>query len=486
MFDFPTFTFDVEVYPNFSLAGFRDYATGQVTQYSNHPAIGHSFADLRQWFTANAAETLFIGFNSLAYDNQILRAVIIEQIDDPATLFERSVALIQASSRFANRLESIDQEVSADLLAIAGGQKAKLGSLKECGIKSDFYRLQVLPLPFDQALSVDEMRVVATYNALDLEITARVAGTMRDAIMARIALSIQYGVRVINRHDAGLAEKVMAAQLFGAGKPEWPTATAWSIRGRDLTQQFAFQNPALQDLVGRIADWHMRFTITEHIDNGETIRLVEGPSFADAFQVDGVTYRMGVGGLHSDDAPGIFETDDTFRLIDFDVASFYPALIINHQFAPVHLNKRRFLIAFDTLRQARLQAKATGQQALANGLKVAVNSIFGKTKSAYSWLCDPVMNVRHHGIGQLSLLTFVDVIAGIADTEVISANTDGLTLRIRRANAAAVITAMHKTAATMGLMLDETEYTKARASRHQQLHRCLSRQAGQGQGGLWL
>ncbi len=69
-----------------------------------------------------------------------------------------------------------------------------------------------------------------------------------------------------------------------------------------------------------------------------------------------------------------------WTFLDMDVDSFYPALMINHRLVPAHLPDA-FLTEFDALRQKRLAAKAAGQTDLANGLKIAVNSIFGKSRS---------------------------------------------------------------------------------------------------------
>lgn len=456
MFDFPVQTFDAEIYPNFAMIGFRDYQTGEVRQFTSEPTIGASFADLRGWFADRASDTLFISFNGLAYDNVMCKAIIAEGVEDPSALFDLSCRTIQTERV---RQERIGDELSLDLLAIAGGAKAKLGSLKECGIKMDFRRLEELPYPFDSVLTVDQMRHVASYNELDLEITSMVAATMAPAINGRIAITTTYGCDVLNRHDAGLAEKVVASRLFH-GKPSYCPQTTWFLHGRSLTDGFHFTHPELIALRDRIAAWQMRFSVIERIENGEVVKSIDGGDFADELKIGDVVYRLGVGGLHSQDDAAIFDTEDNFRLIDFDVASFYPALIINHRLAPAHLSKRHFLETFTALRDARLVEKAAGNTALSDGLKVAVNSVFGKTKSAYSWLLDPIMSVTITVKGQLTLLKFVDLVADLDGVSVVSANTDGLTLRVRDDIADIIIDAMREMAASMGLELDQTEYAK--------------------------
>src|SRR5712671_2335490 len=97
--------------------------------------------------------------------------------------------------------------------------------------------------------------------------------------------------------------------------------------------------------------------------------------------------------------------------------------MINRRLVPAHLPEA-FLTEFDALRQRRLAAKAAGETDLANGLKIAINSIFGKSKSPYSWLCDPTVSVRTTLLGQFTLLWFIDALAAIDGVQVISANSN--------------------------------------------------------------
>jgi hypothetical protein len=455
LFGLPTFTADVEIYPNFGLIGFRDLDLGTVQHFSTEPGIGSSLQALRQWFAAVKDKSLFVTFKGVSYDNKMLEAML-HRVDDPAKLYALSQQLIGAKRMWC---EAADGEISVDLLAFNGGKNAKLGSLKECGIKLDYPKLQELPYPFDQPIDHAQMVEVAAYNINDLEITAGIARLMHEVIDARLVMSTEYGTALFNRHDASLAERVMQQMLFAGDKPSYPAEQHWAVSGHTLCAGFSYHHPELQALLDRIQGWHMVWAMTETVgDDGEVEKSIDGASFSDAVNVAGIGSRLGVGGLHSTDEPSVLEADENWRLLDFDVSSFYPALIMVHRLAPAHLDRDAFLAAFDGLRQRRLTAKKTGQKALAAGLKIAVNSVFGKTKLAYSWLLDPVMSVTITVRGQLTLLKFVDVLADIAGIEVVSANTDGVTVRVRREYAEVVTTALHELSAEMGYELDLTEY----------------------------
>ena len=91
-------------------------------------------------------------------------------------------------------------------------------------------------------------------------------------------------------------------------------------------------------------------------------------------------------------------------------------------------------------------------------MKIAVNSVFGKSGSPYSWLCDPRVLVQTTLLGQLTLLWLVDALTLLDGVEVISANTDGATVRVRRDAAGVVKREMDRAAAQINLELSWSEY----------------------------
>lgn len=208
----PAIALDTETYPNFTEIGTRDVTTGAVTAFSTEPGIGRPLRDFREWFRERQ-NYLWITFNGQAYDLHMLRT-IYNGCHDPLKLYRLSTTTINNAKDWRNRLDSVDGEVSVDLLAMCGGKNAKIGSLKEIGVKLGHPRLRELPYRFDQVLTHEQMVEVAEYNINDLEITCLAAKTLEKAIMHRIALSVKFGVNVINRHDAAVASTIMRHRLF--------------------------------------------------------------------------------------------------------------------------------------------------------------------------------------------------------------------------------------------------------------------------------
>ena len=83
-------------------------------------------------------------------------------------------------------------------------------------------------------------------------------------------------------------------------------------------------------MVARIPEV-MRFEVTvTETDDGPEKRIAQS-EIVDCVKVGDVTYKLGIGGLHSDDEPGWFVADERWTYLDMDVDSFYPALMINHR-----------------------------------------------------------------------------------------------------------------------------------------------------------
>ena len=81
--------------------------------------------------------------------------------------------------------------------------------------------------------------------------------------------------------------------------------------------------------------------------------------------------------------------------------------------------------------EERVAAKRHGDTTTANSLKIVINSLFGHTGNPYSPFYDPAMMLAVTLTGQLALLLLIERMAD-AEFEVLSANTDGITMRIPR------------------------------------------------------
>lgn len=96
-------------------------------------------------------------------------------------------------------------------------------------------------------------------------------------------------------------------------------------------------------------------------------------------EFDGVKYKLGLGGIHSVDEPGIFKSEDGCMLLDLDVTSYYPAFMILYNICPDHLDKDIFNQLLKEETEARVAYKKRKKESyifatLEYGCKIEINS----------------------------------------------------------------------------------------------------------------
>jgi hypothetical protein len=82
---------------------------------------------------------------------------------------------------------------------------------------------------------------------------------------------------------------------------------------------------------------------------------------------------------------------------------------------------------FSEVLESRMKAKAAGDTATANALKLVVNTTYGASLNKYNDLCDPLMGRSVCITGQLFLLELAQhLYKDIADLRIVQLNTDGI------------------------------------------------------------
>jgi hypothetical protein len=177
----------------------------------------------------------------------------------------------------------------------------------------------------------------------------------------------------------------------------------------------------------------------------------------------GNTYSFMKGGLHTENKPEIFEANEEYEIIDWDVSSYYPAIIINNGRYPAHLGKE-FLEGYKQMFNKRLELKPLAKKdkkiaGIVGALKLAVNSVYGKSSDMQNWIYDRQLTMFTTITGELSLMMLIEAYE-LAGIHAISANTDGVTIRIKKTD----LDKMHEINAWWSQLtkyeLERTDYTK--------------------------
>lgn len=110
-----------------------------------------------------------------------------------------------------------------------------------------------------------------------------------------------------------------------------------------------------------------------------------------------------------------------------------------YEIAPEHLDKKTFVRLITWLKYTRVQAKHSKEELidgipkdiLAQALKIVINSIYGKFNYAYGNIYDPLATLKVTINGQLFLLMLCEELENNG-IEVMSANTDGIVVKLYR------------------------------------------------------
>ena len=422
MSDKDVLIFDCEVAPNAFGLG--------VKRLSDSKKAWFEFSEWED-FDRDKVRRLFkryqtVGFNTQSFDLPLVYMALDgasnQDLMDAATrIIQERVPSWQAETLFGVHIPKIDH---IDLFDTNPSVK---NGLKALGARMHIKLLQELPFKPNTKLTREEWLEGRDYcmNG-DLEATHGLFELMREPIQLREVMRERYDtVDLRSKSDAQVGETIIKTEV--ERRKGERTSRAVIAEGT----RFRYDAP----------DW-MRFKTAMMQRVFETIKTtdfvigksgkVEFPKEFDAFNIvfDGMRHALGIGGLHSTESSRVVHSDIDSVLIDGDVASQYPSIIMKLGLVPKALGKE-FLPVYKSIIDARLVAKAAGDKITDKGLKIAINGSYGKLGSAYSVLFAPHLMIAVTLTGQLSLLMLIEE-AHLRGIPVVSANTDGVVFRCPR------------------------------------------------------
>ncbi len=109
---------------------------------------------------------------------------------------------------------------------------------------------------------------------------------------------------------------------------------------------------------------------------------------------------------------------------NYDVASYYPHLMTLYGYTSRNIPSPEI---FSEVLESRMKAKAAGDTATANALKLVVNTTYGASLNKYNDLCDPLMGRSVCITGQLFLLELAQhLYKDVVNLRIVQLNTDGI------------------------------------------------------------
>ena len=142
-------------------------------------------------------------------------------------------------------------------------------------------------------------------------------------------------------------------------------------------------------------------------------------------------------------------------IIDFDVASYYPSLAITGGYYPAHLGEAFPKVYRELFERRQKLDKRSGESAM---LKLAMNGVYGDSNSIYGCFFDTQYTMTITINGQLLLCMFAEACLAADGVTIIQANTDGITLKVRKDRRAYVEQCAEWWQGHTGLVLESVDY----------------------------
>ena len=337
-------------------------------------------------------------------------------------------------------------------------------SLKQVAICLKWYRIQNLPFSYTRLIGEDEIEDVLDYNVNDVLITLELKRNQKGEIALREDISNEFGIDVRNMSRSSIG-KAITTELYekfsGINRREFMDTKTdrWKIKVSSiLSPKLKFQTKILNDLLRTVASSTIVVGSVKDEDK-----------FKHEFRFGDVIYTMALGGLHSQDKPGLLIASELGACIrDADVASFYPNGILSYDVYPEHLERNPFRATVGYTKDSRVEAKHQAGKELkeykkllneinvgknkhqdesiiadlekrandllasskryktkAEGLKIAINRMYGAFRDINDYLYDPKCTYKVTINLQLCLLMLIEALE-LKGIKVISANTDGI------------------------------------------------------------
>jgi len=408
--------FDIESFPNYFLIVFKCYHTGKIVTFERYEGV--DFNNQKLLFVLH--NFTCIGFNSNSYDMLVawaslkgFSAEVLNDITRDIIVGEERPRDIETNYGF-----KVGNTKHIDLIEVAPLK----ASLKLYAGRLHAPLLQDLPFAPTKKLTREEMKDVFEYCINDVDNTVLLLSSLIKQLDLRQTLSGEYNIDLLSKSDAQIAEYVLTKEV---GKRKGynikrPTIAPGTTFFYDPPSFLSFKGDILNKVFSII-----KKSIFEISDTGkvsmpkelETMKINVGSSL----------YQMGIGGLHSCEKSTAHRSDENTLLLEKDVTSYYPFIILNNRYYPHHMGEE-FLDVYEDIVQRRLKAKRLKDKVTADSLKITINGSFGKLGSKYSKLYSPHLMVQVTVTGQLSLLMLIEMIED-AGIPVVSGNTDGIVIK---------------------------------------------------------
>jgi len=408
----------------------------------------HNQLDAFVKYTEENKDVYWVGYNNLRFDAQVVEWVLrnyenwhdLGGLEICAKIAQKAQDVIH-DANFDVFPEYREYELTLkqmDLFKIHHyDNKNRRVSLKRLEFEMDLENIEEMPIHHTktdmtreevyQSLQYCFNDVDATYEFYKVTLgeTDHPLYNKNNQIQLRNDIEQEFGIPCLNYSDSKIGDE-MIKKYYCEEK---------GITIKDLPRKGYFRKSiSLKNCIAHYVEFETK-QLKDFLVRIKKIKLGTQDNFKEHIHFYDNVYSFMRGGLHTENKPEIFESDDEYEIIDWDVASYYPAIIINSGKYPAHLGKA-FLNGYKTMFERRLELKPLAKtdrriKGIVGALKLAVNSVYGKSSDMLSWIYDRQLTMFTTITGELSLMMLIEKYE-LNDIHVVSANTDGVTIKVRK------------------------------------------------------
>jgi hypothetical protein len=306
-----------------------------------------------------------------------------------------------------------------DVIEVTPGVTGTI-SQKVFGGRLNCPRMQDLPYDPDLELTDSQMDEVNDYCGNDLQTLKAIYLDILPQIELRRVMSKKYGIDLLSKSDAQIAEAVI--------KDKYYSMTKKKLEGNISTGQFYYEPPEFVRFKTPILKEALSIVTSEPFVLSSKGKPAMPEDLTDLdVKIGQSIYKMGMGGLHSKEKSAFYVSNEYYNLYDWDVTSFYPSIILMCNLFPKHIGEI-FLDIFEPFVIERVEAKAVKNIVVADSFKTLINGTFGKLGQPYSAINAPELMVQVTVTGQLVLLMLIEMMES-RGLPVVSGNTDGIVVK---------------------------------------------------------
>lgn len=290
---------------------------------------------------------------------------------------------------------------------------------------------KLLTSDFDRCVMPKYIDKMLYYDRNDTFLVGEMVRQNPDEVKLRYGLKNAFGIDCLSSARSNISDKLLVkfySQFSGLHKSKFEKLRKERTRisfNKVIFPHIKFKTKQFQDLLADMMQVYIYHTTKE--------------DFSREFEFYGTKYSIGCGGIHTQDTPGIFISNDKYIYVHWDYTSYYPSIMISYLVAPEQLNAKVFAKMVDYFKSTRVAAKhnktdksvidGVDDKLTAEALKIVINAIYGKLGFEDFWLYDRLAQMRVTINGQLMTLSLIESLE-LEGIHCVSANTDGIIIKI--------------------------------------------------------